>query len=266
MLVFHSHVEQNFLAVFIKVTRKKRRFIRGQSGFVLADDVDKREVERAFARFQINQTSIEDYFSIDLVRCKQASNACIVKSGTSMFLTNVKKATRRPIFVGLARSSRSSQKSQLFKLISLSQIKSASPIEMSSSILAQLYGLPSQFKELTDLYSSVPVNFNFYKLDGKEAIQSNELPGSRIGNFRQIKVGIRNKSIHWLPSSYPVVSKIYCQKPKCSMWFKDSANLKRHQLTCTDKSKVVAKQVIINLFYFDNFGLFFLLKVFLLQY
>ena len=243
MLIFHSHVEQNFLAVFIKVTRKKRRFIRGQSGFVLADDVDKRELERTFARFQISQMTIEDYFSIDLVRCKQASNTCIVKSGKAMFLTNVKKVTRRPIFMGLARSSRRSQKSQLFKLISLSQIKSASPIEMSSSILAQLYGLPSQFKELTDLYTNVPVNFNFYKLDGKEAIQSNELPGSRIGNFRQIKVGVRNNIIHWLPSSYPILKKLYCDKPKCSMWFKDNAHLKRHQLTCTDKSTVIAQQV-----------------------
>ena len=260
MLVFHSHVEQNFLAVFIKVTRKKRRFIRGQSGFVLADDVDKREVERSFARFQISQMTMEDYFDIHLIICRPVSKASYVKSGTSMFLTNVKKVTRRPIFMGLSRSSRNTHNNQLLQLISLSQVKSASPIEMSSSILAQLYGLPVQFKDLTDLYSSAPVNFNFYKLDGKEAIQSNELPGSRMGNFRQIKVGVRNKIIHWLPSSYPIVKKIYCDKPKCSMWFKDGANLKRHQLTCTDKSKVVAKQVIINLFLFRQFRTLFAVK------
>ena len=246
MLVFHKHVEQNFLAVFIKVTRKKRRLIRGQSGFVLADDVDKKEVERAFARFQISQMTMEDYFDIHLVICRPASKASIVKSGNAMFLTNVKKVTRRPIFMGLTRSSRRIYNNQLFQLISLSQIKAASPIEMSSSILAQLYGLPSQFKELTDLYASVPVNFDFYELDGKEAIQSNALPGSRIGNFRQIKVGVRNNIIHWLPSSYPIVNKLYCDKAKCSMWFKDNSHLNRHQLTCTDKSKVVAKQVIIH--------------------
>ena len=243
MIVSHPFIEQKFLAVFIKVTRKKRRFIRGQRGFVLADDVDKREVERAFARFQINQTSIEDYFAIHLIICRPVSKASDVKSGTSMFLTNVKKVTRRPIFMGLTRSPRNTHNNQLFQLISLSQVKAASPIEMSSSILAQLYGLPSHFKELTDLYSSVPVNFNFYKVDGKEAIQSNELPGSRMGNFRQIKVGVRNNTIHWLPSSYPIMRKLYCDKPKCSMWFKDNAHLKRHQLTCTDKSIIKAQQV-----------------------
>ena len=115
---------------------------------------------------------------------------------------------------------------------------------MNALTVAKLYGLPSDFTELIELYKRCDVSFLYYKLnDRNQAIQTNDLPGQRVGNFREIKLGVRDDILHWLPPSYPVQQKLYCQKPNCSIWFITTQHLKRHEETCTDKSIVTAKQV-----------------------
>ena len=257
MIVYDSRVEQKFLTIFIKVTRTKRRLIKAGRGFVLADNKDRKEAERLFARFRVSGNSIEQFFDIDLIVCTKRSKDSQVTSNSALFETNVKNISKRPIFVGVEPNYRRSTKPD-FELISLKQIKSL-PIQMNALTVAKLYGLPVIFNELTELYKQCDVSFLYYKLNDKnQAIQTNDLPGQRVGNFREIKLGVRDGILYWLPPSYPVQQKLYCQKPNCSMWFIKSNDLKRHKETCTDKLIVTAKQV--KLIYLDSFFISFLIE------
>ena len=186
---------------------------------------------------------MNDFFDVDIIECKPG------QATREQWISNRTKVERRPIFIGHLKKN-----SDTYWTLKLHNISGRSkPLEMTSHLIAKMYGLPTTFgprlQDMTYLYDSFDINFNFYLLvqDSKRcvAMTSNSLPGTRTGTYRQISIGSKDEKVFWLSSNYPVLKKLYCRifPGKCSFWESRLNKLERHEKQCTDTTIVSPKKV-----------------------
>lgn len=186
---------------------------------------------------------MDDFFDVTVIECKPA------RETRQLWTSSQTKVERRPIFIGRFEEKYKRERFWTLKLHNISAL--SKPLEMTDKLIAKFYGLPTNFRHLTDLYNSFDVAFNFYRLvdDSNRCIAytSNDLPGTRRGNYRQISIGAKDDKMFWLSPKFPIKEKLYCRvhPDKCGFWETRQNKLERHEQQCTDTTIVTPKKVII---------------------
>ena len=251
-----------FSAAFHIATRKKRRLIKKNFRHFYADKNDYREMERAYARWKISGVTLGEYFNAQIVICNEITRADLTYSqgGDNLpYRLTIKKFDLRPIFIGVGRK-RHHVDNNPYHVIKLKQVESVRPIQMSEKLIADLYGLPTNFTHLIDLYNNYDVKFKFLHVelnpkrvkDGRYVTESLDVPGERLfaDNCKEIRVGRSTKGItYWIPSSIKVGKQIYCRKNPDLCWYSDhrEAVVRKHESTCQSEPVVKSKEKVYGL-------------------
>ena len=202
--------------------------------------------------FVQSKKSVEDFFNIDIL---------IFKENSQGYFNAVKsKCLDRRIIVLCKRKN-----SNLFILdgVSLTELRSAHPIEMSIKSLLSIYDifetiklLPFEEMNIYKFEDKYQVCIDIYKRNGNMCQKYYNIPGNRDPSWtptHRMKIGVDNLEIpylpkfFWLPCDSLIHKTMFCSKLPgiCGYSTTVAQDLATHENSCSDQTTVESKQVRI---------------------
>ena len=254
-MITHPSIDSLFLHTWLKVHRfqnnqldLRTKKVRTNVTYQITNETVLSLLEADFQDFKSRKCSEETYFDIDILFFKQNGR-------NNYYPVNRTAMNRRVIFI--ARN-----KKRKFENISLSDLKSDFPIEMSIKSIFSIYGIdepvhliPNYQYNLNDLEEKYKICVELYKKVGNMCQLDYDLPGIRYPSWEpkhRIRIAVDNLDIphlprfYWIPSDQLISKEYFCTKMPgiCGYSTQLICNLQRHEETCSDETKIESKQVI----------------------
>ena len=228
-------VDNLFVASFLSLNSISESFLsikKVNSKLMITNPNILDRIHKDFSNFKDSKLSLDDYFDRDIIICN-------LDQRTRYYKIKKYELKRKTIILGKNKKSIHS--------IRTDQLISDRPIRMNLSTLMSIYGKEfegNDSNQLVRLDTSDKIGITFFWVKGKTAHLTNNLPGASTGKYN-IKIGHNGKDWFWLPSDNLIRKTYVCQenKGKCKFETDRKHVLDRHKKTCTDKTKVISKQV-----------------------
>ena len=257
MIILKSDIDSVFLHAWLKLHKftsdqleLKPKHTNRFEQYVIGNHTLNFFIEKDYDRFKASGQSVEDYLNIDIILFKENSQG--------HFYTSKTKTLDRQIILLFTKKN-----SNKFFLdhVPMSTLKSTRPIEMSLKSILSIYGiretidiLPLSELNLFKFENNNQVCIDLYKRNGNMCQKHYDFPDNREPNWdpnHRIKIAIDNLEIpylpkyFWVPCESLVSKELLCSKLPgiCGYSTNLLPNLKRHEDTCTDETKIQGKQV-----------------------
>ena len=261
MIILKSEIDSLFLHTWInyhKITidqleLKPAKKTNQVQKYEITSEVVLYQSENDYKLFLQSKQSVEDFLNVDIITFKRNSQ-------NNYFTSKTKCLDRRIIILFQKR------KSSLYFLddVPLTELNSTHPIEMSLRSILSIYDieeplniLPLQELNIYGFEDRHQVCVDIYKRNGNMCQKNWDIPGNRdppwFPKYR-IKVAVDNldkpdpPKMFWIPCTSLITKQLYCTKLRgiCAYSTTSLRNLERHELTCSDETKIESKQVIVN--------------------
>ena len=258
MILLKSEIDCLFLHAWIKYHKltidqlqlKPTNKTNQVQKYEITSEVVLGQLDGDYKSFLQSKQTVEDFLNIDIITFK-------CNSRNKFFTTKTKCLDRRIIILFKKRMS------NLYILddIPLSELNSAHPIEMSLRSILSIYNifdtvniLPLDELNIYDFEDKHGVCIDIYKRNGNMSQKYWDIPGNRDPPWTpkyRIRMAVDNLEIpllpkyFWIPCDSLITKELFCTKLPgiCAYSTTTLQNLKKHEMTCSDETKIESKQV-----------------------
>ena len=252
-MIIKSEIDTLFLHAWLKVHRLEVEQLdlisiknRKQTLYEITNTFVNSALKSDFEDFQQCGKSVEDYFNIDLLICKQ--------NGKGTYGVKTTKPLKRKVVVVFKT------KANYYDFESHPIVVKA-PIEMSLESILSIYNIDDKLRVLPlmefnalELENRHQVCIDLYRKVGNMCQLHYDFPGFRAPSWtpkHRIKIAIDHLDIpylpkfYWIPNDSLISTEFFCTKlpRKCGYSTFELDHLKRHEASCSDQTKVFSKQV-----------------------
>ena len=236
-------VDGLFLAVYIAKHQLKPRDLNlSERSFIRNFDIIH-QIKQSYRSFQTSGMSIEDFFNTQVVSFEASHE-------NRSFLTNTVEVIRSPSMVFKINKGRN--RSNYTIGVPFDKIKLNTPIKMSLNHIFAIHGITDDFDSdhlegMFELEDRHHINIHLYLLnDNMRGYRNSRIPGTRAIYHKDIYIGMRDNQFYWIKKNL-TTKRYYCAKPgmlgKCCYWSTNPDNTRRHEVECSDQTKIRADQV-----------------------
>ena len=236
-------VDSLFLHVYIAKHQLKPRDLNlSERSFIRNLDIIQ-QIKQSYRSFQTSEMSIEDFFNTQIVTFEASHE-------NRSYSTNTLEVTRSPSIVFKINKSRSQHTFTIG--VPFDKIKLNTPIKMSLNHIFAIHGITDDFdtdnlEGMFELEDRHRINIHLYHLnDDMRGYRNSRIPGTRAIHHKDIYIGMRDNEYYWIKKNL-TTKRYYCAKPgmlgKCCYWSINPDNTRRHEVVCTDQTKIRAEQV-----------------------
>ena len=233
-LFLHAYIAKNKLKP-CDLNLSERGFIRN---FNLIP-----KIHQSYRQFKSSRQSVGDFFESQVIHFQSS------RAGQS-YSTNTVEVARDPLVLFALKKSANQILYQTG--VPFEKIKLTSPIKMSLPHIFAIHGITDDFdsdnlEAMFELEDKHRINIHLYHLnDEMKGYRNSRIPGTRAIYHKDIYIGMRDNEFYWIKKNL-TTKRYYCAKPdmigKCCYWSTIKKNTERHEINCTDQTKIRADQV-----------------------
>ena len=201
------------------------------------------KIHESYRQFLSSRQSVGDFFESQIVHFQASNN-------NNPFSTETVEVIQDPLIL-FSRRKGSSQ--VIYQTgISFDKVRLTTPIKMSLPHIFAIHGITDVFdtnnlEAMFELEDKHRINIHLYHLnDEMKGYRNSRIPGTRAIYHKDIYIGMRDNEFYWIKKNL-TTKRYYCAKPdmigKCCYWSTIKKNTERHEINCTDQTKIRADQV-----------------------